>query len=280
MKSKGLRIIGILLFGLITIVIIKKYFLSEPDNNYRCIVQFNFFELIEYGVCNPETKFIDTISIRLNDSVKLYKENVLRLKENYDSINKELSIEFIKDLPFGCEDVKIKERNIFRILINKHDSILINGERFISIDSLKTDLIDYITNPLEDYDIPEKRLDSIEFIGEILITKYYVFIKAAMIPDSNNIHTTWGNLFHIANAYLLTVDKLRDDFSNVKWNMNFDDLSLNEKLSVIQVYPKKLEIGFNYHPIPKPLPLTDEMNEIIENSITIDKEELEIKIDN
>ena len=78
--------------------------------------------------------------------------------------------------PEEMEDIKVKERNIFKVLVNKNDRLLLNGKPG-DISILKTQAKEFLrsgnlNSPLSSEDMPEKRMVRVPLLGgDIQISK-------------------------------------------------------------------------------------------------------------
>jgi biopolymer transport protein ExbD len=61
------------------------------------------------------------------------------------------------------EDIDIKERNVFKVLVNSSDRLMVEGEQG-DIRTLKNDVKEFMTNPNNSEDLPEKETRFIEFL--------------------------------------------------------------------------------------------------------------------
>ena len=60
------------------------------------------------------------------------------------------------------EEVKVKERNVLVVLINKEDQLMVEGQ-IMDLSRLKETTIEFFSNPNDDVHLPEKELEIIEF---------------------------------------------------------------------------------------------------------------------
>lgn len=63
-------------------------------------------------------------------------------------------------------DVIIKERNILQVRINKDDQLMVGGEWF-DIKQLREKAKEFISNPNDDPNMPEKHAKHLPFFGDV-----------------------------------------------------------------------------------------------------------------
>lgn len=123
----------------------------------------------------------------------------------------------IEDVP---EDVKIEQRNVFILLINKQDELFVNGERG-DMKKLKEDVKTFILNPTNDPRLSEK-------------SKKYVqspLLKAGKYTKSKGVITLQGDRLtsyrkYIAVQGILTAafEEMRDEVANREFQMTYAEL--------------------------------------------------------
>ena len=71
------------------------------------------------------------------------------------------------------DDVIIKERNILQVRINKDDQLMVGGEWF-DIKQLREKAKEFISNPNDDPNMPEKHAKHLPFFGDVMIPDKHV----------------------------------------------------------------------------------------------------------
>ena len=71
------------------------------------------------------------------------------------------------------EDLKVKERNVFVVLINSDNQLLVQNE-YMDISKLKTKAKEFIVNNDDDPNMPEKSVVNIDYFGNVMVTKDHV----------------------------------------------------------------------------------------------------------
>jgi biopolymer transport protein ExbD len=127
------------------------------------------------------------------------------------------------------EDQQIKERNILEVLVNKDNLLLVEGE-IISFDQLRQITKEFIANVDEADDMPEMIDKEIPFFGMVRVP------KNAVISLQNDIGTSYGIYIAVQNELLAARDELRDQLSNSRWGMTYDELALDRQAAVDDYY--------------------------------------------
>ncbi len=134
--------------------------------------------------------------------------------------------------PEDMEDIKVKERNIFKVLVNKNDRLLMNGKPG-SITTLREEVKQFLSsgnlkNPNSAVDLPEKKMVDVPLLGgEIYISKGIISLK-------NDRGTSYDMYIQVQNELAAAIRELRDEMSQEFFGMNFDQLADEEKREAIQ----------------------------------------------
>lgn len=126
------------------------------------------------------------------------------------------------------EEVKVKERNVLVVLINKDDQLMVEGQ-IMDISRLKDVTVEFFSNPNDDIHLPEKELEIIEFppglssrwadgIAQIPVSKGVVSLQ-------NDRSTTYGRYLQVQNELVAAVNELRNEFSVQNFGRKYDELN-------------------------------------------------------
>ncbi len=121
---------------------------------------------------------------------------------------------------------EIKDRNIFNVLVNKYDGLMVEGKPS-DISTLKEDAKEFLGNPYNREDLPEKSMRFIEGIGDIMVSKGVISLK-------NDRGTSYDMYIQVQNELTAAVNELRNELSKDKFGMKFDDLKDEDKINAIQ----------------------------------------------
>ena len=134
--------------------------------------------------------------------------------------------------PEDMEDIKVKERNIFKVLVSKSDRLLFNG-KLGDISFLKDQAKAFLSNPNmldpnSPEDMPEKREVNIPlFGGDVWVTKGIISLK-------NDRGTSYDMYIQVQNELASAIRELRDELSTNKFGMRFNKLTDDAKIKSIQ----------------------------------------------
>ncbi|HEC44514.1 hypothetical protein LCGC14_1796010 [marine sediment metagenome] len=133
------------------------------------------------------------------------------------------------------DDDKIRERNVFVILINKQDQLFVE-RAVIDISELKEKTKEFFLNPNDDPDLPEKRPLTVDFFGDMMVSKGVISLR-------NDRGTSYGKYIAVQNELAAAVNELRDEICMDRFGktyQNLDPLNETEKALIVavkKVYP-------------------------------------------
>lgn len=134
--------------------------------------------------------------------------------------------------PEEMEDIKVKERNIFKVLVNKNDRLLLNGKPG-DISMLKGMAKEFLNNgdfrnEFRPDDMPEKKEVDIPLLGGT------IFISKGIISLKNDRGTSYDMYIQVQNELAAGIRELRNDLSNEYFGMRFDQLTDQDKIKAVQ----------------------------------------------
>ena len=179
-----------------------------------------------------------------------------------------------KDAP---EPPKVKERDVYVVLVNSRDQLLVESS-LMDISELKKGTREFFTNPDNLETLPErrkitraevtekiayfkgliagdasnqsynkeltkwnKRLNTINLLGE-----YYELPGSAVISLRNDTETSYDMYIQVQNELTRAINELRDELSEEKFGKPYKELNkddVEEKkmiLAIRQVYPQRI----------------------------------------
>ncbi|MBQ1717984.1 MAG: biopolymer transporter ExbD [Bacteroidales bacterium] len=128
------------------------------------------------------------------------------------------------------EDQKVNRRNIIQVKINSADRILAGSEP-IDISQLKDKIKEFLTNPMNDPNLPEKEVQDIEGFGEYPVSK-------GIISLQNDRGTSYQAYIAVQNELVKAVIELRDDFSRKNYSKVFSQLTEEQQGIVKKAVPQ------------------------------------------
>ena len=130
-------------------------------------------------------------------------------------------------------DVDVNKRNLLVVLINSSNQILC-GDQFVDIKQLKDKVKEFIENPYNDANKPEKTEEDVPFFGKVMTAKKHV------ISLQNDRGTEYQAYISVQNELAKAYNELRDDVSRKKFGKAFADLDEEQQKAVQQIYPQKI----------------------------------------
>ncbi len=126
----------------------------------------------------------------------------------------------------------IKERNVFSVLINSKNQLLVEGE-YLDVKDLKRKAKEFIENPNNLAHLPEKKDTDIQFFGSYSVGK-------GIISLQNDRGTQYQAYIHVQNELQAAYNELRDELAQKKWNRQFAELSDEQKEAIKDIYPQRI----------------------------------------
>lgn len=131
------------------------------------------------------------------------------------------------------ETVDVKERNIFVVLVNMNDQLLVEGE-LMDIRNLRKAAKEFIANPYDDVNLPAKEIENLPFFGDVMITKKHV------ISLQNDNGTSYGTYIAVQNELMAAYNELRQELAVRTFGINYKDLDEERRDAVDDYYKKKI----------------------------------------
>ena len=115
------------------------------------------------------------------------------------------------------DDITFRERNIFVVLVNKNDELLVEGEQ-IGINELRDKTVEFLTNPQKKDDLPETQVKEIEPFGAVEVSKGIISLR-------NDNGTSYNMYVQVLNELMAAGNYVRDQFCIAKLGKKFEDLT-------------------------------------------------------
>ncbi len=139
------------------------------------------------------------------------------------------------------QDVEINDRNLLRILVNRKDqiSILKKGATGaqdqvipVKLSDLKAVAAEFIANPNDRPDLPEKEVRFIKGLGDLNVTtsSYAISVK-------NEIETSYQQYISVQNEIIAAYNEVWNDFALKHFNTPYEKLSVSKQKIVLEAYP-------------------------------------------
>ncbi|TNF40720.1 MAG: biopolymer transporter ExbD [Bacteroidetes bacterium] len=130
------------------------------------------------------------------------------------------------------EEVDVKERNVFVVLVNRNNDLLVENE-WTDISELREKAKEFMANPADDESLPEKEPKEIPFFGEVMVTK-------GVISLSNDLDTKYGTYIAVQNELVAAINELRDELAKSKFQKSYNDLEREQQDAIRDIYPSRI----------------------------------------
>jgi biopolymer transport protein ExbD len=126
----------------------------------------------------------------------------------------------------------VKQRNIFTVLINKSDRLLVEG-RPMDVNMLREKTKEFIANPNNDPDLPEKDIIDVEFFGTVEVAK-------GVISLQNDRGTSYSMYMQVQNELVAAYNELRNELARNKFGKYYNDLTEDQQKAIQRIYPLRI----------------------------------------
>lgn len=130
------------------------------------------------------------------------------------------------------DQIKVKERNIFTVLVNKSDRLLVEGQP-MDVSMLRDKAKEFVVNPKKDLNLSENEEVEIEFFGKVDVSK-------GVISLQNDRGTSYNMYMKVQNELVAVYNELREDLARGKFGKAYTDLSEDQQKAVQKVYPQRI----------------------------------------
>lgn len=134
--------------------------------------------------------------------------------------------------PDNMEAPKVAARNVLRISVTKDDILGINDEPS-DINSLKDRAKEFILNPNNSEDLPQKDLKEIPFFGKVEVSK-------GIISLQNDKGTSYRMYVAVQDQLAAAFNEMRNMKSNEKWGKNYDELDEEQQEAIRMLIPTQI----------------------------------------
>ena len=134
------------------------------------------------------------------------------------------------------EDIKVKERNLLLVFVSGSGNIMAGG-KVISLNALKDKAKEFILNPLDDKDLPEKKPTDIEMPDG---SKWTYPVSEGVISLQNTRDTSYQRYIEVQNELTRAFNEVRDEVAMSKFDKKFADLEEAERKVITKAIPMKI----------------------------------------
>ena len=130
------------------------------------------------------------------------------------------------------EDQKVNRRNIIIVKINSADRLLAGTEP-MHVSELKDKIKEFLTNPVDDPNLPEKEEIQIEGYGPCMVSK-------GVISLQNDRGTSYAKYIEVQNELVGAFNELREEEAKAKFNKPFSELDEEQQDIIKEVIPQMI----------------------------------------
>ncbi len=130
------------------------------------------------------------------------------------------------------EDTKVNKRNIIIVKINSSDR-LFAGDQLMDVSQLKDKIKEFITNPNNDPNLPEREMKNIEGYGEYPVSK-------GVISLQNDRGTSYRAYIAVQNELVKAINEVRDDFCKQNYGKAYSFLTEDQQKIVREAIPQNI----------------------------------------
>ena len=134
------------------------------------------------------------------------------------------------------EDIKVKERNLLLVFVSGSGNIMAGG-KVISLNALKDKAKEFILNPLDDENLPEKKVTEIEMPDG---SKWAYPVSEGVVSLQNTRDTSYQVYIQVQNELTRAFNEVRDEVAMSKFGQEFADLDDAERKVITKAIPMKI----------------------------------------
>jgi biopolymer transport protein ExbD len=127
---------------------------------------------------------------------------------------------------------QIKDRDVFDVRINYKNQLLVEGKS-IDISRLREKAKEFIENPNNSDDLPQKEEIDVPFFGVYPVSKQVISLQ-------NDRGTKYDIYIQVQNELTAAYNELRDEISKKQFHNPFDKLDEEEMKAVKKIYPMRI----------------------------------------
>ena len=130
------------------------------------------------------------------------------------------------------QEVEVKKRNLLLVFVNTFDDIQVAGER-MDITQVKDKAKEFILNPNNSPDLPEKLDTQIDLIGSYPVSQ-------GVISLQNDRGTSYNKYIMVQNELTRAFNEVRDELAVQKFGRSFAELGEKEREAITKAVPLKI----------------------------------------
>lgn len=145
-------------------------------------------------------------------------------------------------LPPVTEDVaqlpEVTERNVLNIEMTADNTVMIQGEK-VAMKDVKTRVMNFVDNPDNLPDLPEKHAQDIELLGKCMVTDGHVIQLEA------DTKTEYETYFKVQDAIVAAYRQLRDNLAQKRFHASYEECNERQREALRTYYPQRVSEIYN-----------------------------------
>ena len=134
------------------------------------------------------------------------------------------------------EDVKVKERNVLLVFVNAAGQLMA-GDESMDIRGLKDKAKEFILNPMDDENLPEKKDTEIDMPDG---SKWTYPVSEGVISLQTTRDTSYEVYIMVQNELSRAFNEVRDQVAMQKFGSLFSELTEDQRSAITKAVPQKI----------------------------------------
>lgn len=138
------------------------------------------------------------------------------------------------------EEIKVKERNLFLVFINGRGDIMAGAsgkQEPIALSQLKDRAKEFIVNPMDDENLPERTDKEIELADG---SKWVYPVSEGVISLQTTRDTNYQSYIMVQNELTRAFNEVRDEVAIRKFGTKYTELNEDQRNAVAKAVPLKI----------------------------------------
>ena len=134
------------------------------------------------------------------------------------------------------EDIKVKERNVLLVFVNAAGQLMA-GDESMDIRGLKDKAKEFILNPMDDENLPEKKDTEIDMPDG---SKWTYPVSEGVISLQTTRDTSYEVYIMVQNELSRAFNEVRDQVAMQKFGSLFSELTEDQRSAITKAVPQKI----------------------------------------
>jgi len=132
------------------------------------------------------------------------------------------------------DNLKVKERNVLQVRINKDNQLMV-GSEYLEVSQLKAKAKEFIANPNDDANLPEKHVKNIPLLGgDVMVAENHI------ISVTNDVGTSYQAYIDVQNELVAAYNELRNEAAKANFGKNYAECDEDQKKAIRDFIPQKI----------------------------------------